>query len=540
MKAKSLGRLLMAALLIGVLTGALSMGALAADTIASGTCGDNAAWTLDRDGVLTITGTGEMNYYIHSYRAPWEKVQDSIRTVVVENGVTSIEESAFQNCSNLTSITLPDSIRVIRRYAFSNCGALGDVTLPDKVTSIEEHAFENCGSMTKIKLPEELTDLGNHAFQNCTSLTNVVLPEGVTSIPERLFDRCTALRSVTIPDGVDRIGEYAFSHCHVLTNLTIPGSVIRIEQSAFGNCQALSSIVIPEGVGELQNNAFNACTGLTKVTLPDSLYTIAQDAFYGCTGLTSVTIPAGVTSTGETIFYGCTNLSTLIFLGKAPSMMERSLNGMTATVYYPKDSTWTEEVRQKCGGRLTWVAYDPAHPFTDVVSGAYYEKAVDWAVERGITNGISFTQFSPNNPCTRGQVVTFLWRMAGKPLAEKRENPFTDLKEGSYCYEAVLWAVENGITTGKTTTTFCPGETCNRGQIVTFLWRYAGKPVAENQNRQFTDVIEGSFCDQAVLWAVEQQVTQGVNHTSFAPGSPCTRGHAVTFLYRAKELLGKE
>mgnify|MGYP004693845987 FL=1 len=156
-------------------------------------------------------------------------------------------------------------------------------------------------------------------------------------------------------------------------NVTIPGSVTRIGAVAFGHCEALTNMVIPEGVTELDSNAFYKCSGLTRLTLPNSLYFIGQDAFSDCTGLTSVTIPAGVGSTGETLFYGCTNLSTLIFLGEAPSMMKRSLDGITATVYYPGDATWTEEVRRECAGKLNWVAYDPAHPFADVLPDAYYD-----------------------------------------------------------------------------------------------------------------------------------------------------------------------
>lgn len=181
----------------------------------------------------------------------------------------------------------------------------------------------------------------------------------------------------------------------------------------------------------------------------------------------------------------------------------------------------------------------PSSSFTDITPGAYYEKAVAWAVDNGITNGTSDTTFSPDAPCNRGQIVTFLWRMAGKPVAVKRENPFTDVKEGTFCYEAVLWAAEQGITTGKTATTFCPAETCTRGQAITFLWRYAGKPAPKTQNRQFTDVAAGSFCDQAVLWAVENGITNGKSAAIFDPTGKCTRAQAVTFLYRGRDLLKK-
>lgn len=181
----------------------------------------------------------------------------------------------------------------------------------------------------------------------------------------------------------------------------------------------------------------------------------------------------------------------------------------------------------------------PSSSFTDIAPGAYYEKAVAWAVDNGITNGTSDTTFSPDAPCNRGQIVTFLWRMAGKPVAVKRENPFTDVKEGTFCYEAVLWAAEQGITTGKTATTFCPAETCTRGQAITFLWRYAGKPAPKTQTRQFTDVAAGSFCDQAVLWAVENGITNGKSAAIFDPMGKCTRAQAVTFLYRGRDLLKK-
>lgn len=130
-----------------------------------GTCGEHTAWTLDSDGVLTVTGTGEMNCFMMSPHAPWEEERDKIRSVVIEDGVTSIGKSAFPDCKNLTSVTIPDSVTVIGRYAFEHCGALGDVTLPDSVTSIGEHAFEGCVSMKNIKLSESLTEVGNMRFR---------------------------------------------------------------------------------------------------------------------------------------------------------------------------------------------------------------------------------------------------------------------------------------------------------------------------------------------------------------------------------------
>ena len=172
------------------------------------------------------------------------------------------------------------------------------------------------------------------------------------------------------------------------------------------------------------------------------------------------------------------------------------------------------------------------NPFKDVNANDYYAEPVLWAVEKGITNGTSASTFSPDAPCTRGQIVTFLWRACGSPEPTKTENPFTDVKAGEYYYKAVLWAVEEGITTGLSDTTFGPNATCTRGQVATFLWRSQGKPVPAGSN-PFSDVASSDYCYDAVLWAVENSVTQGVGPGKFAPNDSCTRGQIVTFLYRA-------
>ena len=163
----------------------------------------------------------------------------------------------------------------------------------------------------------------------------------------------------------------------------------------------------------------------------------------------------------------------------------------------------------------------------------YYYDPVYWAVDEGITTGTSPTTFSPNNGCTRAQVVTFLWRAAGKPEPTKTDNPFSDVKSDAYYYKAVLWAVEKGITTGTSATTFRPDTTCTRGQIVTFLWRFNEKPEPAKTDNPFTDVPADQYYYKAVLWAVEKGVTKGTSADKFSPNSTCTRAQIVTFLYRA-------
>jgi hypothetical protein len=169
--------------------------------------------------------------------------------------------------------------------------------------------------------------------------------------------------------------------------------------------------------------------------------------------------------------------------------------------------------------------------FTDVDEDAYYAEAVAWAVANEITKGTSETTFSPDDDCTRAQVVTFLWRYAGKPEPTTTENPFTDVEEDTDYYKAILWAYENGITTGTSETTFSPEETCTRAQVVTFLWRYEGELTYE-EAETFTDVAEDAYYAKAVAWAVHEWITKGTGDGQFSPDETCTRGQVVTFLYR--------
>ena len=170
--------------------------------------------------------------------------------------------------------------------------------------------------------------------------------------------------------------------------------------------------------------------------------------------------------------------------------------------------------------------------FVDVPEGSYYEEAVDWAVKNGITTGTGNNYFTPDGICTRAQAVTFLWRVAGSPTPKTEAMPFEDVLNGSYYYEAVLWAVENGITVGTSATTFSPELTCSRAHIVTFLWRAANSPSAKTAN-PFTDVAADAYYIDAVLWAVKHKITVGTTLSTFSPDEGCTRAQIVTFLYRA-------
>ena len=198
----------------------------------------------------------------------------------------------------------------------------------------------------------------------------------------------------------------------------------------------------------------------------------------------------------------------------------------TTYTFYMADSKVTVDASFIGDG----AAEKPDARFDDVSANAYYADAVEWAVSKGITSGTSANTFSPDASCTRAQMVTFLWRANGSPKAD-RANPFTDVSAEAYYYDAVLWAVEQGITSGTSATTFSPDATVNRGQTVTFLWRANGSPVVDYA-MSFTDVDANAYYAGAVRWAVSEGITSGTSGNSFSPNADCTRAQIVTFLYQ--------
>ena len=202
--------------------------------------------------------------------------------------VTSIGDSAFRNCTSLTTITIPDGVTSIGSSAFYNCTSLTTITIPDGVTSIGEYAFSGCTKLTTITIPDGVTNIGGYAFRNCTSLTTITIPDGVTSIGGFAFEYCTSLTTITIPDSVTSIGDGAFYNCTSLTTITIPDSVTSIGSSALEGCTCLTTITIPDSVTSIGYEVFYNCTSLTTITIPDSVTSIDDGAFSGCTSLKSV------------------------------------------------------------------------------------------------------------------------------------------------------------------------------------------------------------------------------------------------------------
>lgn len=223
-----------------------------------------------------------------------------------------------------------------------------------------------------------------------------------------------------------------------------------------------------------------------------------------------------------------------IFVGKNEPEKEVSFKEAFEEQPFTDDITRYARIAEDGKGYLLITSLEEDMPaFLDVPKNSYYAEAVNWAVEKKITNGTGQRQFSPTGNCTRGQVVTFLWRANGSPEPELKDNPFSDINTGNYFYKAVLWAVEQGITTGTSETTFSPADSCTRGQVAAFLYRAKGSQAADGVDNPFEDVVSGTYYYDAVLWAVNNNITKGTSSTQFSPNATCNRAQIVTFLYRA-------
>ena len=329
---------------IYILLIALLMG-LSANAEKSGTCGPNLKWHLNDDGVLTITGKGEMNDYLYHNRAPWG--ENNIKQIIIADGITTIGGGAFRDCSALTSVTIPNSVTKIGGFAFSGCSALTSVNIPNSVTKIGGNAFEYCSALTSVTIPNSVTTIGNYAFANCSTLTSVTIPNSVTKIGGFAFSGCGALTSVNIPNSVTTIEDWAFSGCSALTSVNIPNSVTTINDNAFTDCRSLTSVTIPNSVTTIGSEAFSECTNLQKVNIGNSVKDIGEYAFNNCTSITQISSEAVVPPICNSgAFYGINKSKCKLIVPKNSLdaykqayqwkeflSIEGSTTGITNTVY---------------------------------------------------------------------------------------------------------------------------------------------------------------------------------------------------------------
>ncbi len=549
------------------------------DTTIRGECGENLKWSLNEDtGVLRISGSGEMNDYhtADGLEAPWYGYAESIKSVVLGAGVKTVGNYAFAELKGLKSVEIDSELRLLGSGAFYGCTALSDIEGIDGVKVIGSECFRGCSALSVIGIPSGCTSVGSYAFAG-TAIKSISVPKSVSNLGEGAFYACRQLAYAELPSGLTLIPASLFAGCTALEAFFVKddgsygGSSMTLQAKAFSGCTALRELVI-----------YNRAESLV----------IGQNAFYGCTGLKSVTLDCRSLVLENNAFPSGAKIDYINISGELGSVAANAFSGVSTTIVYPANGTkWGEHKGESFGGSLVWESYDnhvhdykttvvaptcsasgytifeckscsekfeasyvrqlghnfvngvctvcgAANPFTDIDAQGrhvYFTDAILWAAQSGITNGTTATTFNPDGVCTRAQVVTFLWRLAGKPQPSGSVSGFADVKSGAYYTEAVLWAAEKGITTGVDDTHFAPDRTVTRAQFVVFLWRYLDRPVCGGFN-PFNDVPSSYFAYSAILWAYENGITSGTSATAFSPAGAATRAQVVTFLYRMNAL----
>lgn len=571
---------------------------------------DNKAFS--SDGGVLFSADKEL------LRCPVGKAAD----YTVPSGTVAIAGGAFKDCAKLESLVIPDSVTAIGESAFENCAALKRITLPKSITKLEASCFSGCTALAEIALPDGVKTLGEKVFSGCAALKSVKIPAEVTVIPTEAFFGCSSLESITIPKSVSHINERAFDGCTALKKVDYLGSDTDWSQVTKETCNnALNNAeksftrtdhehkytdtVIPPtctergctvhlcACGDKREDSYTPPLGHSYrdgICVRCGILDPNRDTQHEHDFIPTVTKPTCLTEGFTTYACSCGECYTKDYVSavghktqlqnaKAAGCMTGGYTGdevctvcgkvfkqgsvIFALGHDPqparvKAPTCTESgytgdlICMRCGdmtqiGKTVAAAghkffggvcsvcgtkgAEAAPEFDDVKPGAFYFDAVRWAVENGITNGTGKNTFSPNDVCSRYQIVMFLWRAAGQPEA-KAAVSFADVKPGDIFYEAVQWAVERGITKGTSSTSFSPFAPCTRGQIVTFLYRSAGSPKVSGACN-FSDVSSGSFCHDAVIWASTEGITNGTSAGRFSPNEGCTRAQVVTFLYRA-------
>ena len=430
-----------------------------------------------------------------------------LTSTAVKEGTERIGDYAFFYCRALESLTLPASIRHIGSNSISVCEQLRTLHLPEGLVSIGDAAFASSAALTEVNIPSTVEIIGNHAFLG-TALETLVLPTGVKSIGAEALAYNPTLNSVTIRSGLTDIGA---DLCKNSPNVTIWTDSAAAPIYAYAQANGITVRLLNSGSGSSSSGSSGSSGSAVSIS----------DVKNG-----SVTISPRSASKGDTV----------TITVKPDNGYQ--LNDLTVTDQSGNELKLTDLGNGKYtfimpNGRVkinaVFAQENAASMFSDVAASAYYYEAVRWAQEKGITGGIGNGLFGPDNSCTRAQIVTFLWRAAGSP-EPKNTGSFSDVSAGSYYAKAVAWAVENGITTGTGSGKFSPNAACTRAQSVTFLFRAIGKSV--DSKTTFSDVPADNYYADAVAWAVENGVTNGIGGGLFGPDNICTRAQIVTFLYR--------
>ncbi len=535
---------------------------------------------------------------------------DTITKVVLPASVTSIGQAAFSSCAKLERINL-ENVTSFGPYAFLGCGSLNEVVLNDEITTLPVFMFSECSSLAKVHLPGNLTALSNHLFDACESLTTVEIPESVTMIDRCAFEEA-GLVDLVIPDSVTSIGDYAFDGCAKLERITLGAGLETMGDLVFWKCTSLKSVVIPEKVTVIPTGTFFDCTALESVTIGRNVTEIKDNAFKNCSasihgypdsaaftyaknnGIPFVCIEHIFGDWTVTKEASCTEAGTetrTCACGETESREIPTL-GHKAELKNAKDATCAEpgytgdEVCSVCGetvkagseipalghkwddGKVTTApTYEtegvktftcsvcgetrtesipklvkPNRPFADVKKGDWFYDDVYACFDAGLLVGVSDTEFLPNGAMTRAMLATVLYRMAGSPEVSY-QDVFTDVADGEWYSDAIVWASTAGVVCGYPDGTFQPMTSITREEMVSMLYRFAklSDPELGEITPDLSAFRDGSDAyDYAVVplsWASQTGLIVGMGDNVLAPNGTATRAQAATLLVRYCALM---
>ena len=513
--------------------------ALAVDIVDSGTCGakgSNLTWTLDSEGVLTISGSGDMHGY-GSSDAPWYGSRSRVKSAVIAEGVTSIGESAFENCRSLTSVTIPNSVTSIGWSAFFYCKSLTSVTIPDSVTSIGDSAFASCTSLTSVTIPDSVTSIGGGAFAWCTSLTGIWVTEGNSHYSSDasgvLFskDKTTlvqypgAFAAYAIPDSVTSIGDGAFASCTSLTDVYYAGSEAQwkaISISSTENDDLLTANIHYNYVSHTHSYkdvvTAPTCTEKGHTTHTCSCGDSYVDTYTDPLGhdlKDDAAVAATCTTAGTTAGKHCTRCD-----------YKEGMETIAALGHDLKDDA---AVAATCTTAGTTAGKHCTR--CDYKEGMETIAALGHAWDEGMVTkeATETTQGSMTYTCTRCQATKRDILPASGLVATAVYN---DVKnDTSWFYPGVQYCLSYGLMSGMGNGSFAPGEYTTRAQVAQILYNLHGNPEVSG-GTPFTDVPEGAWYQKAVTWAHSVGIVNGVTATTFSPNANITRQDFVLMLMR--------
>ena len=524
----------------------------------------------------------------------------SLTELSLPSTLRDISGSSVFSCIGITELVLPDGLQDISGdYIFSSCKKLNKVLFSSGIKKISgNHIFSYCDALSSLELPKDLELISGSWNFACTSIEKLTLPVMLQEIQgEDNFYACEKLSEVVLPAGLRILGDGSFGSCTSLEKIQLPASLIKLNSGTFSGCSELKHIEIPEKVTSIGSSCFAGCENLTELELPVELQTIGDSCFAGCNGLEAINLPVGLQSIGSYAFActGITELSvpqTVTSWGDCPIGVTRGDRGYVYDTsrtyviyfagdlpewegiyglpnmtnlycYFPRDNTtWTENLRYLMDGpaffRIHWLAADVSLPesleltvgckqqLTEAVQPAEdpnlpltwssSDETVVQVDETGMLTGVAPGTAVITASAGGGAYSAQCW----VTVLEGSAPHYEDVPEDAWYYEAVQYTSEHGLFQGITETKFGPHITMTRGMLVTVLYRLEGEPAVDGQTQPFTDVDAGRYYGDAITWAANSGVVNGVTDTRFAPEAAVTREQMVTVLYRYAGLEGAD